>query len=387
MIDSYAALYAGAIQLHEHGINVVSIGKGKRPLAKWKTFQSQKQTQCDVDMMAHAPGIVGIAAVCGCDWNGLTSIDFDILAGYDEFRSRNAALARSAPTYRSGRDGGGVQVWVKSAATNTTKFQFGDIKGRGGLAICPPSKHPTGRRYEWVVPLAALPEVEIDKLKLEMMPIRPAGGVAESEENIESAEESREVEEIFSALSALSTTPVDQIIAATLPAVEGQRHRRIFELARRLKGHADYANKKSTALEPIVREWHRRALPIIGTKPWDDTWSEFLTALPRVRTPYGAGSVNQAFERACSAELPPAAAARYEATPARLLYLLCRELDRASRPEPFYLSNKVAADLLAIDSMQAWRYFKRMIAEGTLDVATSHTASRATRYRFTEDNA
>lgn len=64
---------------------------------------------------------------------------------------------------------------------------------------------------------------------------------------------------VFSVGSALS---VDEVIARTLPQKRGQRNDCILKLARGFKFDADLIRSK-----PMVRKWHRQALPVIGQRP------------------------------------------------------------------------------------------------------------------------
>ena len=62
----------------------------------------------------------------------------------------------------------------------------------------------------------------------------------------------------------------------------------VFELARALKAIPALADAEARDSRDPVRRWHERALPIIGTKPFDETWADFVTAWPRVKHPKGS---------------------------------------------------------------------------------------------------
>src|SRR5262249_2289974 len=73
---------------------------------------------------------------------------------------------------------------------------------------------------------------------------------------------------------ACVTSAAIDAIEASLPAGPGQRNRKVFDLARRLKAMAG-RDTSPAMLRGIVKEWHRRALPVIRTKDFVETWTDF----------------------------------------------------------------------------------------------------------------
>lgn len=140
-------------------------------------------------------------------------------------------------------------------------------------------------------------------------------------------------------------------------------------------------------LEAVVREWHRQALPFIGTKPFEETWIDFLRGWPRVKYPKGTEPMAQPFAKAVEAELPQVAE-RYEQRQLKLLVSLCRELQRAVGDGAFYLSVRTAARLLAVDPSTAWRWLFLLEHDGILIVVTrgDRKERRASRYRYIADS-
>src|SRR5262249_51835502 len=126
-------------------------------------------------------------------------------------------------------------------------------------------------------------------------------------------------------------------VAATLPAGPGERNRRLFELARRLKALPHLADGDPLSLEGIVRRWHGLALPVIRTKEWEESWLDFLTAWARIKFPQGKGPIEVLFEEACRAPLPPAAE-QFNHPQVRQLVALCAALQMHAGASPFFLS-------------------------------------------------
>jgi hypothetical protein len=169
---------------------------------------------------------------------------------------------------------------------------------------------------------------------------------------------------------------VSHAILATLPESEGRRHRALFELARQLKALPQYADADPPALQPIVREWHRLARPIIRTKPFEESWLDFVDGWANVRFPAGAGPLDALWARAL-AEAPPPEAAAYEQDGVRRLVALCRQLQRRAGEETWFLACRTAGSLLGVPYQTAWRWLRLLERDGVLH--RTSTGSKATR--------
>jgi hypothetical protein len=178
-------------------------------------------------------------------------------------------------------------------------------------------------------------------------------------------------------------------IEETLPRHVGKRNDAIFDLARTMKGKPEFAGAEPLALRSIVLEWHRRALPVIGTQPFDMTWADFLRAWKGVIYPKGTEPMAQIAKRASSCAPPAWMLERFDCPNTHRLLLLCRELHRASRGGVWFLSCRTAGALLGIDHTAAWARMHLLEDEGVL-VATERGivgGKRATRYRYVAEDA
>jgi hypothetical protein len=83
--------------------------------------------------------------------------DFDTAEAYLTWASEHRDLAKSLPTVRTGR---GYHVYFRSReCTKIKNLGDGELRGNG-YCLLPPSRHPSGGTYEWVVPLnGTVPEV------------------------------------------------------------------------------------------------------------------------------------------------------------------------------------------------------------------------------------
>lgn len=179
---------------------------------------------------------------------------------------------------------------------------------------------------------------------------------------------------------------VQQAIGATLPTRQGERYRKLFQLARQLKALPTLADVEARTLRPIVAEWHRRALPVIQTKPFAESWTDFVLMWGKVRFPAGQGAIEAAFAAASRCVPPPAAVALYgdDAGPLLLLSGLCQELQRAAGKEPFFLDCRTAGRLLAVPHTTAWRWLVVLRADGVIEEVEkgNQAARRASRFRY-----
>ena len=147
----------------------------------------------------------------------------------------------------------------------------------------------------------------------------------------------------------------------------------------------ELAEAGAATLRPIVEQWHQRALPVIRTKAFADTWADFLHAWPRVMFPVGVG-MEGILRRAREATDDPPEAAQYADSPqVRLLVLICREAQRATGTEVFFLSCHQAGAYLGVTPKRAWLWLNMLVADGVLQLVKRGTPGldgKATRWRF-----
>jgi hypothetical protein len=169
--------------------------------------------------------------------------------------------------------------------------------------------------------------------------------------------------------------------------VPGQRHRCVFDFARRLKGHPELAGCNPVSLAPYVEKWYERALPHIQTKVFNETLSDFVRAWDFVKWPAGGGSLRAALARAKAMPVPDCAM-RFRKPARRLLVALCRELQRERGDQPFFLSCRDAAGALGLSGREphvtAWRWLKELCQADILKHIQSGTLKRrkASEYRY-----
>ncbi len=379
-------LLAPALDYFRRDWSIIPTGKDKRPPCgfSWKRWQLERPTEADVRRWFgpdRREGVTGVAVMLGVVSGNLAVRDFDAPGAFDGWAAARPDLARVLPTVQTGRNGG-RHVYFRAPGLRTIHLGDGEVRGADCYCNLPPSLHPSGAVYKWVVPLPEGPLPVIDPREAGLVPVTER---RERTERTERTEENRGHSGglVSNAATVVFSAEVERAIVESLPSGIGRRNAAVFELARAMKAIPALADADPRSLRDIVREWHRRALPCIATKRFDDTWGDFLHGWPRVRFPKGAHPMEAALAAADQRALP-AAALVYDAPETRRLAGLCAELQSAAGVGVFYLSARTAGRLLFKgDHMTAWRRLRLLEADGVLLVSERGTANgRATRYRY-----
>ena len=336
----------------------------------------------------------GIAVICGDVSGGLVCRDFDTMAAFKAWATNHPDLARSLPTVETGRPGrhvyclGDINQIRTASASGGSIIELGDGELRGGgYCLLPPSKHPSGHVYRAVVPFNG----DIPRLDLSEAGFLPTTRC--NRENREDRGTQKQTEQTEAIIGGRSIRPqsaaldleIATAIVESLPSGPGIRNRQVFQLARALKAIPALFDADPGALQAYVRRWHKLALPVIQTKPFEETWIDFLIGWPRVKFPKGTEPMAQIMAKAVAAEIPAVAhEQRYESQPLCLLVAICRELQRAAGERPFYLSCRTAARYIHTDHSTASRYLFLLEHDRILKVVTKGgpMTYRATRFRY-----
>lgn len=381
-----SVLLVAAMDYRSRGLSVIPT-KGKRPTIRaWKPYAAAPASEVELREWFGSEKPDGLAVICGPVSGNLCVRDFDEMESYNRWASAHPDFAAMLPTVETGRPG--RHVYFRNDLHRIVKLSDGELRG-AGYCLLPPSRHPSGKLYRWLIPLPDGPLPEVDPFAIGL-----AERVTERTEETEETEDSRAIEaqnycSVVSVVSVLSVLSVSDDIAAairdaiesTLPKRRGKRNTEVFEFARALKAIAALADAEPRALRGVVKLWHQRAYPVISTKPFDQTWADFLYGWPRVKFPKGREPMAQILARADSSSLPEAAA-MYDCPKTHRLIKVCRELQRASGDGPFFLSCRTAGDLLDLDHNTAWRRLGMLVSDGIIQTIEPGTKTKATRYRY-----
>ena len=392
-------LLAAALEYHARGWSIIPLCRSK-PAVKWKRFQRECASEAELCRMFCMPGIDGLAVILGPVSGGLACRDYDVADAYRSWKADHPKSARTLPTVKTAR---GYHVYF----TGPEGFEdFGDGEYRADslhYCVLPPSRHRHGQIYEWVIPLPDGPLPQVDPVKkglcnsftqrtqttqrTQEMLLGTLGKANNKEDNPEKGKSlSGGTPKAPAAKGqAAQDQAVQDAVAATQPRMVGQRHRKVFELARALKAVPHLAHAGFPVLRPIVESWHRLALPVIGTKDFLETWADFVRGWEKVKHPAGQGPVEEAFRRA-AARKPPRKAVELYGEKARIVKLaaLCRELQRAAGDADFYLDCRTAGRLLGVSHVSAADWLAVLVADGVLELREqgSRQRRRASSYRY-----
>lgn len=127
----------------------------KRPLgAAWQT-KSTDSLQA-ISQWLDAGHNVGL--LLGAD-SGVVDVEFDDPDGLEQL-SAFGVLDIKTPTWRSARGEHRLfrwEPWMPLAAVVKADSLEIRLGGRAAQSVLPPSVHPSGERYEWIVPPSACP--------------------------------------------------------------------------------------------------------------------------------------------------------------------------------------------------------------------------------------
>lgn len=407
-----SSVLSAAHEYLRRGFSVIPVKREKTPaLRDWKQYQEQCATEEEARGWF---GGYGVAIVLGDVSGGLGVRDFDVEGSYASWAADNAQAAQRLPTVVTGRPGG-HHVYFRLAPGVLTEIRAGREKpGNGAInlgdgelradvgcyVVAPPSIHPTGVPYRWLIPLAEeIPVIDPRTAGLlrDWTPTHPTEGTeviisvssVPSTSSVSSVVSVRSVEE--EAIPSASSVEmdgsvamlVDAAIRKTQPERTGQRHNCEFQLARELRAIPGLAARSIDDLKPYVRRWYDRALLIIGTKEWETIWWEFKAAWEDVQFPAGELVADQCLEMAMRAD-PPECAAKYESKRVRLLVGLCYQLQKAKGALPFFLSCRTAGRLMGVDEKTANLWLRGLCADEVLKVVEKppRGSLRAIRYQF-----
>lgn len=211
-------------------------------------------------------------------------------------------------------------------------------------------------------------------------PIADLPGFLAAVDSLSPTEEvQKTTEDDRSSLQSSSGLFCRSIPSAVIPTREGERNRCLFALARWVKGVQPDA---STAdLRAMVQEWHRLALPHIGTADFTTSWTDFMRGLAAVRSPFGM-TLEKIMEQLEGHSLPDGIADLGYGETGNRLVRICQALAAHNAPGPFFLSSRQAGELLGVHFTDASKMLAALVMDGVLHLESRGAGKTASRYRF-----
>jgi hypothetical protein len=405
------SLLEAAIDYCRRGWSIIPIAAGTKKPPKgfrWSKYQKRRPTEVELrDWFADRDDL-GLAVIFGAVSEGLVCRDFDTKEAYQRWAADHPELAKTLPTVATAR---GYGVYFRTVPANLFFVDLrelhppedGEYRGDSGhYCLLPPSRHPKGPLYDWLVGLPAgdvpfIEDVVAAGLVLVTDETQKAQGRRRKSQVVVEGVEGASV--VLSAsvadrapirrLSPSVRQVIDEAMARTLPTKAGERRNKLFELARRLKFAPEFAGTPATMidfLKPYLLQWWNRAMPrTSGKHPefWH-SWQDFVFAWEEARIPFGA-TMQSILEKARSAPPPAMAVEKYgEGSLKALLASLCRELQQHSGQKPFPLTGRTAGPLIGVSDVQAWRWLKRLVTDRIIEPVKTHPRGTrlGTEYRY-----
>jgi len=374
-----------ALEYYSRGWSIIPIiaGSKKPAIRSWKPYQTKRADEKQLRKWFGNGKYTSLAVVCGEVSGGLAVLDLDSEQRCQWWRDTHPKLATSLPTAKTEK---GLHIFFHSEQFRKQKGDELDLLCEGAYVILSPSP---GK--EWLMPLnGELPLLNPFEWGLEQFDITtPQKEKPFTEEGEDKEATSNFIASISSVSSNSSISSVnlkekvDNAIKKTLPKKEGYRNFLIFQFCRWLKGMEEFEQLPARALKDIIREWHRQALPYIGTKPFDETWANFTYGWPRVKYPKkGDGMLKLATQRAMNPKNKLAVESQYDAPETQLLIRVCYELQLIQKDEPFWISCYDAGGIIGLSHTEANKRLQMLVADEVLRLIVKNTTNKATRFRY-----
>jgi hypothetical protein len=150
------ALRTAALAFCARGWSVIPVAPhGKRPLVAWTEYQQRPATLEEVTQWLRRWPDMNIGIVTGAV-SGIVVLDVDERhGGALSLAQLETQLGPIPMTVEAATGGGGRHLYFRhpgGRVANRVGLSRGlDLRGDGGCVVAPPSVHPSGRRYAWVV--------------------------------------------------------------------------------------------------------------------------------------------------------------------------------------------------------------------------------------------
>ncbi len=328
-------------------------------LRSWKEFQQRLPRSAEISRWIESD--CNIAVIAGSVSDGLVIRDFDSPSTYSDWKRRKPALAKKLPTVRTGN---GFHVYCRMRPCPRVRSKgvgCGELRGAGAYVVAPPSIHPSQAVYEWLElpaeppPIVSLADLLLEdlgsKLTYEEEMLHSKRSEPSQHSNLSNPSQPRSTRFVDSAASSKSSD-IEFAVLQSLPMSAGQRNRCLFDLARRLK--AIDSQLDLVALEAVFARWWELALPTIETKDYAISEGDFLRAWDSVRVAFGE-TMSAHLKIAIECGVPQWVPEQFSPE-CKSLAALCRQLQRVTNPQPFFLSAKMASELLDVPKMTCWRW-------------------------------
>lgn len=139
-----------ALAYVQRGWSVIPIGPGtKKAAGKWRKYQKRRPSMTELESWFGNGSMFELAVVLGEVSGGLVCRDFDDMAAYENWAAKFPDLAKTLPTVATAR---GRHVYFRAELLRSQKLSAGEYRANGNYVLLPPSRHPAGTVYTWLIP-------------------------------------------------------------------------------------------------------------------------------------------------------------------------------------------------------------------------------------------
>jgi len=154
--EASAGPRSGALAYLARGWSVIPIEpRGKRPLVQWAAYQQRCAVVDELTSWFEQWPNANVGIVTGAV-SGIVVLDVDRRhGGALSLAQLDIELGPIPMTIEAATGGGGRHLYFRhpgGRVTNRVGLRPGiDLRGDGGCVVAPPSVHPSGRRYTWML--------------------------------------------------------------------------------------------------------------------------------------------------------------------------------------------------------------------------------------------
>ena len=365
---------------------------------KWKHIQLADMKDDKHLAKLEKAGNIGVAL--GKLSDGLISIDLDDDYHPDRFLEANPLLAATLRTraYR------GCNIWIRCTGDYPPSCKLKDATGKeigewraDGCQTIISGTHPAGMPYRFVVEQSVItvshdqiiwPNSILKPHATESKRVRGVGeqevvgggvvGVAPVAVGVRPASECLEIQPYLAS---------NDLIARLVPTECHQNNNSLFKLARLVRSYENVVGRPATKaeLQFIFERWAERARQFWRPElTRDDYYAEFLTAYSYAQMGLHENPLDLAVSCAKAAPLPEVPS--FSDKRIRLLVAICRELQKMTGANPFYLPTRKLGEILGAHWTQVARWLRALEVLDIIHLALGEIrrrgGTRSPRYHY-----
>jgi hypothetical protein len=373
-----------AVEYARREWSVIPLKDDKKPIERWKARMvkrlSPEEARALFERHARDGILAGVGVVCGKVSGGLFVRDFDKKGSYDAWKKEHPNLATTLPTVETER---GFHVYAVSHAMtlDTKKRDDGEERGDLNYVVAPPSLHPDGVQYKWVIPLSEI----IPPVNLEAAGFRRSFTSSTADSLCSESDDTNDTDATKIPTPPKPPTPlmtyvqnpgqpsvcirseaesVDGLILRFRPAA-GTHDATLFEFVRNLRAIPGLRHAEVATAKPHIRKWWETNRSFIhGDDSWVYTWGKASSAWKRIKTVPGE-TMSGAVSESDTLPIPKGIAEEYgdDENVARVAKL-CVVLQGRSPQSGFMLSYRILAEVTDIPVATCHQIMRAFCADG-----------------------